>query len=64
MGDASKAREKLGWEPKVDFEELVRRMYEADLAEESTRQGREPARPTRKPGKVAPWPAPTHRSSA
>ncbi|MBM3675397.1 MAG: GDP-mannose 4,6-dehydratase [Actinobacteria bacterium] len=34
LGDASKAREKLGWQPKVTFEELVRRMYEADLKEE------------------------------
>jgi GDPmannose 4,6-dehydratase len=37
MGDASKAREKLGWEPKVDFQGLVRRMYESDLAEESAK---------------------------
>jgi GDPmannose 4,6-dehydratase len=35
MGDASKARERLGWKPKVAFEELVRRMYENDLAEET-----------------------------
>jgi GDPmannose 4,6-dehydratase len=37
MGDATKARERLGWAPKVDFEGLVRRMYESDLVEESTR---------------------------
>lgn len=30
-GDASKAREKLGWRPKVKFEELVRLMVEHDL---------------------------------
>ncbi|RMG34759.1 MAG: GDP-mannose 4,6-dehydratase [Methanobacteriota archaeon] len=30
IGDASKAREKLGWEPKVKFEELVRIMVHAD----------------------------------
>ena len=24
-------REKLGWEPKVSFEELIRMMFEADL---------------------------------
>ncbi len=30
-GDASKAREKLGWEPEVGFEELVKMMVEADL---------------------------------
>jgi GDPmannose 4,6-dehydratase len=37
MGDATKAREKLGWEPKVDFQGLVRRMYESDLADEAAR---------------------------
>jgi GDPmannose 4,6-dehydratase len=30
-GDASKAREKLGWQPEVGFEELVRKMVDADL---------------------------------
>lgn len=30
IGDASKAKEKLGWEPKVKFEELVRMMVQAD----------------------------------
>ena len=30
-GDASKARRKLGWEPKVAFEELIKMMVEADL---------------------------------
>jgi len=35
IGDASKAKEKLGWEPRVSFEQLVKMMYEADLAEES-----------------------------
>jgi GDPmannose 4,6-dehydratase len=34
LGDASKAREKLGWEPQVKFEELVRLMVDADLAAE------------------------------
>jgi GDPmannose 4,6-dehydratase len=34
LGDASKAREKLGWEPEVKFEELVRVMVDADLAAE------------------------------
>ncbi len=34
LGDASKAREKLGWSPKVNFEELVARMYESDLKAE------------------------------
>ena len=31
VSDPSKAREKLGWEPEVGFEELVRMMVEADL---------------------------------
>jgi GDPmannose 4,6-dehydratase len=31
LGDASKAREKLGWKPKVGFKELVRMMVDADL---------------------------------
>src|SRR5712691_5124905 len=30
-GDATKAREKLGWEPDVNFEELIKMMVEADL---------------------------------
>ena len=32
VGDASKARRCLGWEPTVAFEELVRTMVDADLA--------------------------------
>ena len=31
VGDASKAREKLGWQPKVSFEDLIGMMVEADL---------------------------------
>ncbi len=31
LGDASKAKEKLGWEPKISFKELVREMVEEDL---------------------------------
>ena len=31
LGDASKAKEKLGWVPATTFEELVREMTEADL---------------------------------
>jgi GDPmannose 4,6-dehydratase len=37
MGDATKAREKLGWTPKVTFDGLVQLMYDADLAEETAR---------------------------
>ena len=32
LGDASKAREKLGWEPKTRFKELVELMVDADVA--------------------------------
>jgi GDPmannose 4,6-dehydratase len=32
VGDASKAREKLGWRPEVSFDELVAKMVDADLA--------------------------------
>jgi GDPmannose 4,6-dehydratase len=32
LGDATKAREKLGWTPEVSFQELVADMVEADLA--------------------------------
>ena len=32
LGDATKARQKLGWSPKVRFPELVRMMVDADLA--------------------------------
>ncbi|MBP2566429.1 GDPmannose 4,6-dehydratase [Agrobacterium tumefaciens] len=31
IGDASKAKEKLGWEPRTSFDELVRMMVVADL---------------------------------
>ncbi len=32
VGDATKAREKLGWEPQVPFDELIRMMVDSDLA--------------------------------
>jgi GDPmannose 4,6-dehydratase len=31
IGDPSKAREKLGWEPRTSFEAMIRRMVDADL---------------------------------
>ncbi len=34
LGDASKARRKLGWKPKTSFEELVRIMVDADMKRE------------------------------
>jgi len=33
LGDSSKAREKLGWEPQVSFQELVKEMVQSDLEE-------------------------------
>ena len=41
LGDASKARRELGWQPRVTFKELVRLMVEADLEA----AGRHPDRP-------------------
>jgi len=37
IGDASKAREKLGWKPEVDFASLVKMMVAHDLDVESRR---------------------------
>jgi len=31
LGDASKAKRELGWEPRISFDELVREMVESDL---------------------------------
>lgn len=39
IGDSTKAREKLGWEPKVDFPTLVTMMVESDLAEQKRLAG-------------------------
>jgi GDPmannose 4,6-dehydratase len=36
IGDASKAKKLMGWEPKVKFKELVEIMVDADLEHEST----------------------------
>ncbi|NNL77770.1 MAG: GDP-mannose 4,6-dehydratase [Desulfobacterales bacterium] len=33
LGDAGKARKKLGWEPRISFQELVAEMVEADIKE-------------------------------
>ncbi|MFD1159907.1 GDP-mannose 4,6-dehydratase [Roseovarius aestuarii] len=38
LGDASKARQQLGWEPETSFAELVREMVDADLAEAKAQQ--------------------------
>jgi len=39
-GDASKAHSKLGWKPRVSFDELVKMMYKNDLAEERAKARR------------------------
>jgi|TARA_R100000152_G_C6780233_1_gene212749 GDPmannose 4,6-dehydratase len=33
LGDPAKAKEKLGWEPKINFESLAKMMYDEDLKE-------------------------------
>ena len=49
VGDPAKAREQLGWEPTVDFEELVALLVDADLervrAEARGTRDREPLPP-------------------
>ena len=35
LGDAAKARKKLGWKPKVGFKELIKIMVEADLGKQN-----------------------------
>jgi GDPmannose 4,6-dehydratase len=37
IGDATKARETLGWKPTVSFPELIRTMVESDLEAEAAR---------------------------
>ena len=39
IGDASKARAKLGWEPEVDFPTLIKMMVDHDLRREATKAG-------------------------
>ena len=39
VGDATKARQKLGWAPTVGFTELVRMMVESDLEQMQARRG-------------------------
>ena len=43
IGDASKAKRLLGWEPQTSFEELIRMMVDADLRALSEGTGRQPA---------------------
>ena len=44
LGDASKARHKLGWAPKLGFAELIRLMVDADLARYQNDRSRSGAR--------------------
>jgi GDPmannose 4,6-dehydratase len=39
VGDASKARRKLGWRPEVSFKDLIERMVDADLDRNRRRDG-------------------------
>jgi len=39
IGDSSKARDRLGWTPKVSFEELIRMMVRADIEEQKAAAG-------------------------
>jgi GDPmannose 4,6-dehydratase len=39
IGDATKARTKLGWEPEVDFPALVKMMVAHDLQREADKAG-------------------------
>jgi GDPmannose 4,6-dehydratase len=40
IGDPTKARQQLGWQPQVGFEDLVRMMVDSDLAEQRKTSGR------------------------
>jgi len=40
IGDPSKARDKLGWQPSVSFAQLVEMMLDSDLAEQKARAGK------------------------
>jgi len=37
VGDASKAREKLGWKPKTTFAQMVKEMVASDLDDQGGR---------------------------
>ncbi len=40
VGDATKAHERLGWQPKIGFQELIEMMVDADLENEKRTPGR------------------------
>jgi GDPmannose 4,6-dehydratase len=37
LGDPAKAKEKLGWEPRITLEEMIAEMVEADLVRHRAR---------------------------
>jgi GDPmannose 4,6-dehydratase len=41
IGDASKAKRLIGWEPKVKFKELTEMMVDSDLAQETIKRGQQ-----------------------
>jgi GDPmannose 4,6-dehydratase len=46
LGDSAKARQELGWKPKVSFEGLVKMMVDEDLARLDARHSRESGNPS------------------
>ena len=40
IGDSAKAKDKLGWTPKVSFTELVNMMVDSDVAEQRALSGK------------------------
>lgn len=53
LGDASKAREKLGWRPTVTFPELVREMVASDLLEMRRQADAGPAARDERPARLS-----------
>ncbi len=46
LGDSSRARQELGWKPKVSFDGLVKMMVDEDLSRLAARQSRESGNPS------------------
>ncbi len=46
LGDSSRARQELGWKPKVSFDSLVKMMVDEDLARLDARHSRESGNPS------------------
>lgn len=56
VGDASKARDRLGWTPRVSFEQLIADMVEADLARERAAVAGHPEPESTEPANQLPSP--------